>query len=311
MHQGARIMAATATRQVDWTAVTTVLADRASAPTLLLDHRGQICMCNRAFEELIRRQRLELLGRDWLSELVPRGGQQVARFRIDEAFHGTIHRCECPVTLADGPAMLTCDVARVGRGAHAGLLLTVVGVKRSLRTVDQQGIVGLHYEIATGAHEFGRIRRVGSVDGPMATDQLVGQRCYQAIHRRDSPCVGCPALLPEGGRQTNVVVSGWDHAPFAVVTAEPGHDGARQMTAHFVGPSVASGLMHARVQALAEAAGLSAREREVLDLLLLGRSYGEIARVLGIGERTVKYHQGNIFEKLGTDSRLDLLRLLF
>jgi DNA-binding CsgD family transcriptional regulator len=82
-------------------------------------------------------------------------------------------------------------------------------------------------------------------------------------------------------------------------------------TAHFVGPSVTTGLMRARVQSLAEAGGLSAREREVLNLLLLGRTYREIGHALGIGERTVKYHQGNILEKLGADSRLDLVRLFF
>jgi DNA-binding CsgD family transcriptional regulator len=69
--------------------------------------------------------------------------------------------------------------------------------------------------------------------------------------------------------------------------------------------------MRARLQALAEAGGLSAREREALSLLLLGRSYREIGRVLGVGERTVKYHQTNILEKLGADSRIDLMRLFF
>lgn len=56
--------------------------------------------------------------------------------------------------------------------------------------------------------------------------------------------------------------------------------------------------------------GLTAREREVLELLLLGRSHGDIAQVLGISERTSKFHQGNLLAKLGAESRLDLMRLL-
>jgi DNA-binding CsgD family transcriptional regulator len=140
----------------------------------------------------------------------------------------------------------------------------------------------------------------------------VGAICYRAIHQRYRPCEGCPALLPDGQeRRTSVVASGWDDAPFAVVTAEPAHDGTREISAHFVGASVTSGLMRARLHALAEEAGLSAREREVLSLLLLGRSYAEIGRVLGVSERTVKYHQSNILEKLGADSRIDLMRLFF
>jgi DNA-binding response OmpR family regulator len=58
-----------------------------------------------------------------------------------------------------------------------------------------------------------------------------------------------------------------------------------------------------------DAAGLTAREREVLELLLLGRSHPEIAIVLEISERTSKFHQANVLRKLGAESRMDLLRL--
>jgi len=56
-------------------------------------------------------------------------------------------------------------------------------------------------------------------------------------------------------------------------------------------------------------ARLTEREREVLDLLLLGRTHEDIALLLGISERTSKFHQANLFTKLGAESRLDLLRL--
>lgn len=56
-------------------------------------------------------------------------------------------------------------------------------------------------------------------------------------------------------------------------------------------------------------ANLTARERGVLDLLLLGRSHAEIARTLGIAARTSKFHQTAILEKLGAESRADLMRL--
>ena len=56
-------------------------------------------------------------------------------------------------------------------------------------------------------------------------------------------------------------------------------------------------------------ARLTEREREVLDLLLLGRTHEDIAQLLGISERTSKFHQANLFTKLGAESRLDLLRL--
>ena len=60
---------------------------------------------------------------------------------------------------------------------------------------------------------------------------------------------------------------------------------------------------------LVSEAGLSNREREVLDLLLLGRGPDEIGVVLGIAARTAKFHQANLLRKLGADSRMDLLRI--
>jgi len=293
--------------------VSALLADRTLAPTTLLDRTGRIVLCNRTMEDLLGRSRLELSGRDWVEELAPPDQREVARVRLAEALRGTIKRCECPVRLAgEAEAILTLDVERVGHAGHETLLASVVRVHRPTNKIDHQGIVELRYQISTDAHDFGRIRRVQSADAPIDTSHLVGERCFKAIHRRDSPCVDCPALAPGGGgRKTAVVISGWDDAPFAVVTADPSRDGTRQMTAQFVGPSVTTGLMRARVQSLAEAGGLSVREREVLNLLLLGRTYREIGRALDIGERTVKYHQGNILEKLGADSRLDLVRLFF
>jgi DNA-binding NarL/FixJ family response regulator len=56
-------------------------------------------------------------------------------------------------------------------------------------------------------------------------------------------------------------------------------------------------------------ARLTEREREVLDLLLLGRTHEDIAQLLGISERTSKFHQPNLLTKLGAECRLDLLRL--
>jgi DNA-binding NarL/FixJ family response regulator len=49
--------------------------------------------------------------------------------------------------------------------------------------------------------------------------------------------------------------------------------------------------------------GLSGREREVLGLVAGGLSNKQIARSLGITERTVKFHVTSIFNKLGADNR--------
>jgi len=51
---------------------------------------------------------------------------------------------------------------------------------------------------------------------------------------------------------------------------------------------------------------LTARERQVLELILLARSNREIARQLGIEERTVKAHVGRLMRKTGADNRIEL-----
>jgi DNA-binding NarL/FixJ family response regulator len=54
---------------------------------------------------------------------------------------------------------------------------------------------------------------------------------------------------------------------------------------------------------------LTAREREVLDLILLAKSNREIADELGIEERTVKAHVGRLLRKIGADNRTELSML--
>lgn len=54
---------------------------------------------------------------------------------------------------------------------------------------------------------------------------------------------------------------------------------------------------------------LTPREREVLQLLLLGRANTDIATALGVSPRTARFHVENLLRKVGAESRLDLLRV--
>jgi DNA-binding CsgD family transcriptional regulator len=51
------------------------------------------------------------------------------------------------------------------------------------------------------------------------------------------------------------------------------------------------------------AAGLTARQRQLLDLLADGHTNAQIARRLGIAEGTVRKHLENIYRRLGVSSR--------
>jgi DNA-binding NarL/FixJ family response regulator len=54
--------------------------------------------------------------------------------------------------------------------------------------------------------------------------------------------------------------------------------------------------------------GLSAREAQVLDWVTWGRSNKEIASLLAIKERTVKFHVSNILGKIGVGGRSELVQ---
>ena len=58
-----------------------------------------------------------------------------------------------------------------------------------------------------------------------------------------------------------------------------------------------------RIVALSSAPRLSARERDVLRLVVAGKSNKEIAAALQVAERTVKFHVTSIFNKLGAENR--------
>jgi DNA-binding NarL/FixJ family response regulator len=56
-------------------------------------------------------------------------------------------------------------------------------------------------------------------------------------------------------------------------------------------------------------AGLTSRERQVLELVVKGHSNKEIAKFLGIGQRTVETHRAGVMKKIGARSLPELIRL--
>ncbi|WP_067476976.1 response regulator [Actinomadura hibisca] len=65
----------------------------------------------------------------------------------------------------------------------------------------------------------------------------------------------------------------------------------------------------AAAPSVGERFGLSARETEVMSLIVQGRSNGEIAERLFLAEKTVKNHVNRIYAKLGVTSRAAAIAL--
>jgi len=121
----------------------------------------------------------------------------------------------------------------------------------------------------------------------------------------------CVRALLEARAATSVKVGllrvdGW----FCVLSAQARDDGTVLAVVRCIEARLLPELVEAKVAKVAEGHGLSERERQVLHLLLRGHRVEDIAATLAIAPRTVKFHQANVLQKLGADSRMDLLRVL-
>jgi two-component system, NarL family, invasion response regulator UvrY len=76
----------------------------------------------------------------------------------------------------------------------------------------------------------------------------------------------------------------------------------------YIASSVAQELAMHKVTEESGAGGLSAREFEVLRMLVAGRTVAEIARSLGLTSKTVANHQSILRHKLGAGSAIQLLQ---
>lgn len=124
-------------------------------------------------------------------------------------------------------------------------------------------------------------------------------------------------LAAEGIRIPVVLITGYGNVPMAVQAMNCG-------AVDFLEKPVSEQTLLARVQVaidrdaqrrrfdeerlrvIAACETLSAREREVMDYLVAGRSAKQIGLLFGIGEKTVAKHRASLFQKLGVDNLASL-----
>lgn len=71
-------------------------------------------------------------------------------------------------------------------------------------------------------------------------------------------------------------------------------------------PASACLIIEAQCAIVVDRAGLTAREAEVLELLVRGRTVQDICDELTIAKGTAKHHVSNIYRKLGVGDRRSL-----
>ncbi|RKG99004.1 PAS and helix-turn-helix domain-containing protein [Corallococcus carmarthensis] len=307
---------------MDWSLTASLLAERDTRPIVVMDRRGRIELANSAFTSLLGRPREELLGRRWTDICTPHEhGREVGR-ALRAIFTSAEHRLETEVLTRDGERLsVEMDVAAVGQPplrlvaiiTRAAALLSVPEHTAAMEASRAPGPhQDMSYEISTELSSFGTIKAVWT-SGQSQQEEMVGRPCFGAFAQRDAPCQDCPltAAAPASWPHTIVRQAAAEAQGYEVVTATPTGAGTARVSVHTIGDATLSGLFEAKVRRLANAARLSEREGDVLKYLALGRSPTDISTVLGITERTVKFHQANLLRKLGAETRYDLLRLFF
>ncbi|NOK11610.1 PAS and helix-turn-helix domain-containing protein [Corallococcus exercitus] len=307
---------------MDWSLTASLLAERDTRPIVVMDRRGRIELANGAFTSLLGRPREELLGRRWTEVCTPpEHGREVGQ-ALRAVFTSAEHRLETQVLTRGGERLsVDLDVAAVGR-PPLRLVAIIMRASPPLSVPERTASAGpsrasgphqdLNYEISTELASFGTLKAVWT-SGHAQQEEMVGQPCFGAFAHRDAPCLDCPltATSPASWPHTIVRQASEHGDGYEVVTATPTGAGTARVSVHTIGDATLSGLFEAKVRRMANAARLSEREGDVLRYLALGRSPTDISTVLGITERTVKFHQANLLRKLGAETRYDLLRLFF
>jgi DNA-binding CsgD family transcriptional regulator len=86
--------------------------------------------------------------------------------------------------------------------------------------------------------------------------------------------------------------------------------GALRRRDEAVGSCGGSAIASARARAASRDGDLTAREREIAELVAAGRTNREVAAQLVLSERTIEAHLRNVYAKLGVRSRVELTRRL-
>jgi two-component system, chemotaxis family, CheB/CheR fusion protein len=138
------------------------------------------------------------------------------------------------------------------------------------------------------------------------------------------PGMGGLALLQrlkgEGSRLASIMITGQGDVPMAVEAMRAGaadfiekpirRNELFASIEHALEHTRSSGKLSVRQEAAAKRlAGLTARQRQIMELVLAGHPSKNIAADLGISQRTVENHRAAVMKKTGSHSLSALIRL--
>jgi PAS domain S-box-containing protein len=296
---------------MDWQSIAQLLAERSDRAIVVLDRANKVSLFNSAAEKMLGWRRHDVDGGSWVERFARPGQQEAAHHWLEQAQRGVLQHHECEVITKTGSSLLVAlEMSLVGRGPLQSLMLWV---RASLPVASSLAVHpgdGAAYEISSTPETFGEILAVSS--GAPSDGVEGSRRCYEVLYARIAPCEDCPVLQrPEQPwPRVAIRIRQEQGELYELTTAEIVSSTSVRIRVRRLSTTTLEGIRQARIKALAAAAKLTDREQAVMALLIEGRSLDEIAATLSMSPRTAKFHQRNLLEKLGADSRADLFRLI-
>jgi DNA-binding CsgD family transcriptional regulator len=294
---------------MDWEPIVTHLT-HAHRPALIVDGGGRVRFVNGPMEELLGMRLDELTSTRWLASCVQPGGTSSVRHLLGAGFRGEATDGDLPLVTREGRRItMHAELSREVRGRSRALVVVAQGVREVEPASAPAG--DCRCEVVPG-EGGGAILSVRFLDPERDSLTHVGRPIEELLTLLG--CAGAMRWVGEvvAGRQrsaSEVLLPAADDA-FRIVTAETLDASFVRVTVRYLPARVLPELVDAKAARTAGDGALSDRERQVLTLLLRGRGVEDIATMLEIAPRTVKFHQANVLQKLGADSRLDLLRVV-
>jgi PAS domain S-box-containing protein len=297
---------------MDWEPIVTHIAS--THPALVVDGARRVRFANASMEELLGWNANELTERGWVATCVPQSDRSTVRKLVADGLSGSATEGDVPlVTRAGKRLTIRAGLSVEGHGRSRALVLFA----RDLAADDDApGTAGdtcdCMVDLSRSPGRSGRVVALAFLDPARETSTWLG-RPFEAFFEATGSSAAVRAvgevIAGHSDRSDQVLIAEADDA-FRVVAARVVDEKTVRVVVRCLDVRILPDLVEAKMARVAEARGLSERERQVLQLLLRGRGAEDIATMLEIAPRTVKFHQSNVLQKLGADSRLDLLRVV-
>ncbi|HEX8790782.1 MAG TPA: LuxR C-terminal-related transcriptional regulator [Polyangiaceae bacterium] len=277
---------------------------------MVVDADSRVRFANEHMQGVLGRRPDELHG-EGLEACVPEGDRPQAHKLVKSGLNGAASEGELHVVTRGGRRLaLHVKLTPEGKGRSRGLVLVAAEVREASEAAASIGDCTM--EVSRVGARLGRIESLRFMDQGHDARRHVGCEVLELLESigASAAVTAVDAVLHGRTAEATAASLPTSERAFRLVTARALDDRTVRVVVRCFDARVLSDLVDAKVSRVAEACGLSDRERQVLQLLLRGRGLADIATMLEIAPRTVKFHQANVLQKLGADSRFDLLRVV-